>query len=139
MTKKTKIALIALSSVLFLVGLILIMFYKYGRVYGGLSCIFLGVGMIVLGIHNKYHYEEKYLKLSQEVDIMNKDIEENQEGSQFYDIMNDGKTIKKAYKSLKRNDRTHISLFVAGIAFILLSFFVFWHWKHARAYANYEE
>ena len=58
MSKNTKILLLTLCGVFLATGLILLIFYSRSSICGGLACISLGLGMIVLAIHNKYQYDE---------------------------------------------------------------------------------
>lgn len=123
MSKKTKIFLLILCGIFIVTGLIFVMFYSRSKACGGFACIFLGLGMFVLGIHNKFCYEEKLSSLSESVDEYLQETE-SQHG-ESYSMENESKMIKKAYDKLKKTDRTHISLFLAGMVLIILSFFIF--------------
>ena len=123
MSKKTKIFLLILCGIFIVTGLIFVMFYSRSKACGGFACIFLGLGMFVLGIHNKFCYEQKLSDLSETVDEYLLETKDTHDES--YNIDTESKMIKKAYDKLKRKDRTHISLFVMGIVFIVLSFFIF--------------
>ncbi len=123
MSKSTKILLLTLCGISIVAGFVLMMFYAKSNVCGGLSCIFLGIGMIVLGIHNKYQYEEKLEELTESVDEFMLEVKNTHD--EDYDMKNENKAVKKAYGQLKKTDRTHISLFISGIVLFFLAILIF--------------
>lgn len=123
MSKNTKILLLTLCGVFLATGLILLIFYSRSSICGGLACISLGLGMIVLAIHNKYQYDEKLKELNEFTQDFLLETKENND--EDYDMKNENKAVKKMYAHLKKTDRTHISLFVSGSVLFILAFFIF--------------
>ncbi len=121
MEKSTKILLIVLASLLGLAGVVLIMFFKKSSICGGFAFLCFGVAFIVLGIHNKFEYDENREIVDEAMDEFKKN---NREESEMFDLKKEKKAIKKVYRQFNR-DRTHISLFVAGVVFVFVSFFIF--------------
>lgn len=121
MEKSTKILLITLASLLGLAGVVLIMFFKKSNACGGFAFICFGVAMILLGVYNKFEYDENREILDEAMDEFKRDNEQN---NQLYDPKTQRKAVKKMYRKFNKT-RTHYTLMITGAILIVVSFFIF--------------
>lgn len=124
MTNKKLKMILATALVLIGIGLIFIMFYKTSKVFGCLSCIFIGLGLITFGIHSRYRYLQKRAEIDKTIAEIIKDVEENGENSEYYELAQNKKVMNTMYKDLDKTEKTHVTFFVSGIVFLVCSFLI---------------
>lgn len=126
MNKSGKILLLVGCGLLFTTSIVLFMFYRRATTCGGFAFLCLGLGFILLGINNRYEYQQKINELD---DIMEElrlaDEEDAESDGQLFDEKQENKAIKKVYRQMRKDNRTHVGLFFAGVVFIFVALLVF--------------